>query len=68
MTPRQAQVLDFVTAFIAKHGHSPSYEEIKSGCGWRSKESVSRVVQALLAQGKITFRPYCARSIEVVSS
>lgn len=68
MTERQAQTMAFIKSYIAEHGHSPSYEEIMSAVGWRSKNSVSRVVMALYDQGKITLRPYCARSIEVVQA
>lgn len=66
MTPKQRQCLDFIGAYIAEHGFSPSYDEIKDALGIASKSGVSRILVELEAQRRITRRPEHRRSIEVL--
>jgi len=68
MTPKQRQCLDFIGAYIAEHGFSPSYDEIKDALGIVSKSGVNRIVVELQAQGRIRRRPGYARSIEGVTA
>jgi SOS-response transcriptional repressor LexA len=35
-TMRQQQLLEFIAAFIAEHGYSPSYREVMKGCNYNS--------------------------------
>lgn len=53
MTPRQKDLLDFVRTFIEERGFSPSYEEIMAGLGLASKSGVNRLVEPLVAQGRL---------------
>ncbi len=66
MTPRQAELLDFIGTFIAKHGHSPSFDEMAAGTTC-SKSSVAARMVALRRIGKITYEPNMARTVEPVS-
>lgn len=66
MTPQQSRTLRFLESYIADHGFSPSYEDIRVGLGFSSKHHVHRLVYALKAQGRITLRPGRDRSIEIL--
>ena len=47
ITRRQREVYDFISRFIAKHGHSPSYQEIMEGLGLNSLATVHKHVTNL---------------------
>jgi repressor LexA len=40
--------MDYLSGFIQKHGHSPSYEEIARGLGLASLATVYRHIQTLV--------------------
>lgn len=65
MTPKQRECLDFIETFIGPHRFSPSFEEIQMALGLASKSGVSRLVDALEEQGRITRLPGGARNIEI---
>lgn len=66
MTPRQKDVLNFVGEYVDSHGYSPSYREIADAIGLRSITGVSRIVAALLQQGRLTRERYAFhRSLRV---
>jgi repressor LexA len=65
-TKKQRQVLVFIEQFIAQHGYSPSYREIKDGLGYASVAGVSLHVNNLIKRGHLQKRHYSARSLEVV--
>lgn len=67
LTPRQREVFDFISAFIAKEGFSPTLEEITAGMGMKSKAAAHRLVSCLEQRGVITRRRSLARSIEICS-
>ncbi|WP_029073551.1 LexA family protein [Kaistia adipata] len=66
LTRVQAKVLKAIEALIAKRGFSPSYDDIASATGLRSRGSVNRVIVALRERGFITFHPGRSRSIAIV--
>lgn len=67
LTPRQAETLAFIKSFIAKHGWSPSYEEIELALGLSgNKSGAYRLVSSLAKRGHITLTYHQARSITVV--
>jgi len=67
MTPRQSRCLAFIRTYVSENeGESPSYDEIASGLGLRSKNSVWRMIKALEGRGLIRRLPGYARAIEVV--
>jgi len=52
-TQRQKEVLDYLTRFLAKHGHQPSYAQIARHFGVSSKATIAKHVAALEKRGLI---------------
>ena len=52
-TQRQKEVLDYVTRFLAKHGHEPSYAQIARHFGVSSKATIAKHISALEKRGLI---------------
>lgn len=50
-TQRQKEVLDYITRFLAKHGHEPSYAQIARHFGVRSKATIAKHIAALEKRG-----------------
>jgi repressor LexA len=65
-TVRQAAVLDFVRAYIAKHKRSPSLEEIGKGVGLTALSTVNRHLNNLADKGLVRWRRGFSRSVEVL--
>lgn len=66
LTRRQADLLDFIVAHTAKHGVSPSFDEMAAGVGAESKSTICRLVEALAERGAIRRLRSRARAIEIV--
>jgi repressor LexA len=47
LTRRQKEVYDFISAFVDRHGYSPSYEEIAEGLGLSSLATVHKHITNL---------------------
>jgi SOS-response transcriptional repressor LexA len=47
MTLQQSVVLDFISRFLTRYNHSPSYEEIAAGCGYTSSATIHKHMLAL---------------------
>src|SRR5262249_24171152 len=47
LTPRQKQVLDFISNFVTDNGYCPSYEEIANGLQLASLATVHKHITAL---------------------
>lgn len=67
-TKKQKELLDFISAFIAEHGYSPSYREIMAGLNYTSVATVSLHVNNLIKRGHLRKRDRSARSLEVVDA
>src|SRR5262252_9679111 len=52
-TQRQKEVLDYITRFLAKHGHQPSYAQIARHFGISSKATIAKHITALEKRGLI---------------
>ena len=65
LTKKQSLVLNFLTQFIQTHGYSPSYEEIATGIGTRSKGSISKHIHALVEQGFLSKGAEKSRSLKL---
>lgn len=50
-TQRQKEVLDYITRFLAKHGHEPSYAQIARHFGVSSKATIAKHIAALEKRG-----------------
>src|SRR5690606_6636068 len=65
-TKKQKELLDFIAAFIAEHGYSPSYREIMRSLNYTSVATVALHVGNLIKRGHLKKRDRSARSLEVV--
>ncbi len=65
ITPRQKILLDFIRAYIATHGYSPSFDEMQKGIGLQSKSPVHALVHGLHERGRIKLAAGRHRSIVV---
>src|SRR6266487_6772539 len=52
-TQRQKEVLDYLSRFLAKHGHQPSYAQIARHFGVSSKATIAKHIAALEKRGLI---------------
>lgn len=66
-TKKQQEILAYIEQFIAEHGYSPSFREIKTGCGYNSVATVALHVNNLITRGHLQKRNHSARSLEVIS-
>ena len=67
-TKKQQQLLEYIEAFIAQHGYSPSYREIMYGVGYNSVATVALHVTNLIKRGHLIKREHSARSLEPTKS
>lgn len=67
-TKKQKELLDFIGAFIAEHGYSPSYREIMNALNYTSVATVALHVGNLIKRGHLQKRDRSARSLEVVDA
>jgi len=66
-TKKQKEVLSFIEDFIAAHGYSPSYREIRTGLNYTSVATVSLHINNLIRRGHLAKRDHSARSLEILS-
>jgi repressor LexA len=52
-TQRQKEILDYITRFLARHGHEPSYAQIARNFGVSSKATIAKHISALEKRGLI---------------
>ncbi len=67
-TKKQRELLEFIEAFIAEHGYSPSYREIMAGCHYTSIATVALHINSLIARGHLIKRDRSARSLELTGA
>lgn len=67
-TKKQRELLQFIEAFIAEHGYSPSYREIMVGLNYNSVATVALHVNSLIKRGHLLRRDGKARSLEVAQA
>ncbi len=67
-TKKQKALLDFIAGFIAQHGYSPSYREIKDGMNYNSVATVALHINNLVKRGHLVKRDHAARSLEPVDA
>ncbi|MEA1890501.1 MAG: transcriptional repressor LexA [Pseudomonadota bacterium] len=68
LTTQQKRVLDFIRAFIHRHGHSPSLREIGEGIDIQSRGAVHRHVQTLIDRGVLKRTRSGWRTLELVKT
>ena len=67
-TKKQKALLDYIATFIAEHGYSPSYREIKNGMQYNSVATVALHINSLVKRGHLIKREHAARSLEPVKA
>src|ERR1700688_1375451 len=66
ITKRQAESVDFIREYAAaNNGVPPSYDEIRTKMGTKSKSDVARLIDGLEERGRITRIPRRARTIRI---
>lgn len=68
LTPKQQETLEFIKAYFAQHGHSPTLTEIGLKFGLDSIRSVSQRIEALETKGFINRDRFQHRSIRLIES
>ncbi len=68
LTKRQKEIIDYINAFVAEYGYSPSYREIGDHFGLSSTATVCEHIQTLQEKGYLKIDPNEARSIEVIEN
>ena len=63
LTPRDRQALDFIRAYGDEHGQSPTFQQIATALGMRSKSNISRIVDDLVERGHLRRKPNKHRSL-----
>lgn len=66
LTPKQHKLLMYIDEFIAKTGHSPSFEEMKEAVGLKSKSGIHALINSLEERGFIRKLAHKARALEVI--
>jgi len=66
LTPRQHELLKFIDRKLKLHGISPSFDEMKTAVGLKSKSGVHRLITGLEERGFIRRLPNRARALEVL--
>lgn len=65
LTPRQAEILALIRAFIAERGHPPTRVEIAGALGFRSPNAAEDHLRALARKGVIELLPGASRGIRL---
>ena len=63
MSPKQQEVLDFITATFNRTKVPPSLDEIVEGTSLRSKSNVSRITERLIDSGHLRKGPEFTRKL-----
>ncbi|MDW8369753.1 MAG: transcriptional repressor LexA, partial [Geminicoccaceae bacterium] len=64
----QFQLLRYIHQFMQEHGVPPSFEEMRTALGLRSKSGIHRLISGLEERGYIRRLAYRARALEVVKA
>jgi repressor LexA len=65
LTPRQKQVLDFISEFLAENEYAPSFEELAHGLGLASIATVHKHLTALETKGYLKRSFNQSRALEI---
>lgn len=66
LTRKQHELLIYVDRYLAEHGVSPSFEEMKDALALKSKSGIHRLIKALEERSFIRRLPNRARALEVL--
>ena len=65
LTQRQIECLRMIKVFMKVRGFTPSLQEIADSMGLKSRANILRIVGELKRKGKLTMKPYLARTIKL---
>ena len=65
LSNRRQKILDFIIEFSDRHGYTPTYDEIKIGCGINSISSVQHHIGVLEQEGEIIRNSRISRGIQI---
>lgn len=68
LTDKQAAVLAFVEAWVARHGVPPTVREVATHFGFRSPRAAADHLDALVRKGALRRTPNTARGLRVVAT
>src|SRR5688572_22586514 len=68
LTKRQAEILAYITDYIAEHNYAPSYREIGHHFGLSSTATIAEHIESLKQKGYLSHEENLARSIQVNQS
>ena len=66
MSPKALKVLEFIQAYVKRHGVSPSYEVMAKAFGMKAKSNLYRYVLMLERGGLVVRRPKKFYGVRVV--
>jgi len=66
LTPKQHKLFSFIEKTIAEQGVSPSFEEMKTFMGLKSKSGIHRLIAGLESKGYLRHLPNQARALELL--
>lgn len=66
LTPKQHKLFVFIEDTLARKGVSPSFDEMRTFMGLKSKSGIHRMIANLAHKGYIRHLPNQARAIEVI--
>ena len=66
VTDRWQLVLDFIKAYVRRHGVSPSYEVMAKSLGLKSRANMHRIVRRLEKEGHLKVAPRKFYGLKVV--
>lgn len=67
MTPKTKKLLDYIVEYNHQHGVSPSYDEMTTAMGLKSKSGIHRMVDSLISENYIERREGKNRGIKVIN-
>ncbi len=67
LTPRQAQVLEFINQYLDEHGYPPTVREVAANFGFRSPRAAHDHMKALQRKGYLRSVPGKPRALEVLT-
>ena len=65
LSPRHKKLFDFIKSYMKKTPVAPSYDEMMIATGYKSKDSISKIVKQLEERKWITRLPGKNRSIQI---
>jgi repressor LexA len=66
LTPRQHEVLGWITGYINVHGYSPTVREIANHYGWKTPNSVMCHLYPMRKKGYVTWKDGRSRTLRVI--